>query len=397
MVLAVTSEGDAMSDSMSQGRQADQAPGFGRRLTALAAVGGFFVAAAEMVFMSSPFAAYFYAFYSPLLRIVGDSPHLSWLSEFWVSHVYAPNPVLGSVRWVGSALVAAGIGMFLVHAAYLYWAKFRTGKIADRLLYARVRHPQYAGLMVAGLGLALLWPRFIDLGMFLAMSAAYVTLAGWEEAQMNLKFGAAYRDFAAGKSMFFPGDPGGRLSRRWLGWVPPGTARTLAGMAGVAALAIGTAALVRDWSVHSLQVVEVPGQPGALLVPYVRSLPENVAGALAPIARGGSESRGMRVLFVMNKKKMLEHLLVDSGVEHTVARRLEVPDDGFYVVRTVVRPPSGADARGTARDASRALSVSAYRKLDGVFSILIRNGRAHVTEIVLPARAFYRHARVPLL
>jgi len=375
----------------------DGAPGPARRLAALAVAAGFFVAAAEMVFMSSPFAAYFYGFYSPLLRLVGDTPHLAWLTEFWVSHVYAPNPILGAVPWVGTALAGAGFVSFLVHAIYLYRVKFGRKTIGDRLLYVRVRHPQYAGLIVAGVGLALLWPRFLNLFMLLAMSAAYALLARWEEKRMALAFGDAYCNFAAGKAMFLPGDPGGRLARRLLGWLPAGAPRTIGGFVVTAAAAIGAALLIRAGSLHSLRVVEVPGEPRAIIVAYADAFPEDAASALAPIARGGSEGRGLRMLFVMKKKKTLEHLLGDSGVRRDVRKQLALPEADLYVVRAVVRPAAGDIGRRMAGDASWAYRLSAHRVLDGVFTVALGNEGAPITEIPLPAGASYPHARVPLL
>jgi len=133
-----------------------------------------------------------------------------------------------------------------------------------------------------------------------------------------------------------------------------------------------------------------------VIVAYARFLPDAVAGTLASVVREGSETEDMRMLFVMNKKKTLQHLLVDSGVEHAVARELELPDASLYVVCTVVRPPRGADVRDNGRDGSWALGISAQRELEGVFSVELRGGRASFTEIAFPATS-YRHARVPLL
>lgn len=51
--------------------------------------------------------------------------------------------------------------------------------------YARVRHPQYSFLALAGLGLLIVWPRFILLIIYIQMLWFYYLLARSEEERMQ--------------------------------------------------------------------------------------------------------------------------------------------------------------------------------------------------------------------
>ncbi len=205
-----------------------------RRLAALSTLGVYLLAILEVAVMSTPFAAYYYAAYSPVLGLLQRSAYSGWLSAFFVTHLSEPDSAfLAGFVVFGRVLAYGGLSLFVVHAIYLYWMKFGRRAVASKMLYAFVRHPQYACLMVAGLGFAIMWPRFVNLILFMAMSAAYFVLVRVEERWMLARHGAGYRDYAEGKPMFLPGNPGGRLVRALFGWAPAGRMRTAAGPGAV--------------------------------------------------------------------------------------------------------------------------------------------------------------------
>ncbi|MEQ1867887.1 MAG: isoprenylcysteine carboxylmethyltransferase family protein, partial [Micropepsaceae bacterium] len=74
-------------------------------------------------------------------------------------------------------------------------------------LYRLIRHPQYVALIVAGTGVALIWPRFIVLFALVTMAFLYVSLARHEERICLSKFGDSYRDYMARTGAFFPRIP----------------------------------------------------------------------------------------------------------------------------------------------------------------------------------------------
>jgi hypothetical protein len=60
------------------------------RFFAVATVGAFLIAISEMVFMASPFAAYFYSAFSPVLKWTENHSYLMWLTDFFVPHLSTP-------------------------------------------------------------------------------------------------------------------------------------------------------------------------------------------------------------------------------------------------------------------------------------------------------------------
>lgn len=135
----------------------------------------------------------------------GDPTYLFWLNEFFITHLSVPDsPLLQVIRNAGKVLAFGGLVLFAIHAAYLYWMKLVRKAIATRLLYAYVRHPQYACWIAAGLGLAILWPRFINLCLWFGMTFAYWALATHEEQAMKRRHGGAYSAYLTGKGMFLP-------------------------------------------------------------------------------------------------------------------------------------------------------------------------------------------------
>ena len=87
----------------------------------------------------------------------------------------------------GSLLVAAG-----------WQTVYRgTGALVTDGPYARVRHPQYLGLMIVVIGFLVQWPTLITLLMAPLLFWAYVRLAAREEADLRLRYGHLYEEYAS--------------------------------------------------------------------------------------------------------------------------------------------------------------------------------------------------------
>jgi protein-S-isoprenylcysteine O-methyltransferase Ste14 len=111
------------------------------------------------------------------------------------------------VVFVGFALTLAGVALGGWAWRTLGSAR-RRGVLAVRGPYGVVRHPQYLGLLVAGLGLLLLWPRpegLLPLGI---LAVTLWLLACREEVRMEQDLGCVWRAYAYGRPAFLP-----RLSR----------------------------------------------------------------------------------------------------------------------------------------------------------------------------------------
>jgi len=150
----------------------------------------------EIVIMVSPFAAYFYAGYGPLLNTLYAFPATAWLTGFFLPHaVVSESAVLNFVNGFGRTLFSLGILTFLIGFLQIYAAKFRRKGVVTGILYRRIRHPQYLFLAISGLGLLLFWPRFFILILYVNMLFVYYLLARYEEQRMLEQHGDSYRAY----------------------------------------------------------------------------------------------------------------------------------------------------------------------------------------------------------
>ncbi len=141
----------------------------------------------EMLFMVTPFALYYYSVYSPVLAGSFSIPATAWLPAFFLPHL--STEVLPSI---GGLIFLLGLVGFVLSAFQLYYAKFRRRGVVRSGFYKRIRHPQYLFLAVAGLGLLMVWPRFILLIVYINMLWFYYLLARGEERRMEGYYGDAY-------------------------------------------------------------------------------------------------------------------------------------------------------------------------------------------------------------
>jgi protein-S-isoprenylcysteine O-methyltransferase Ste14 len=173
----------------------------------------------EIIIMISPFAAYFYAGYGPLLNTLYAFPATAWLTGFFLPHaVVAKSDMLNFINSFGRTLFSLGIIAFLIGAFQIYTAKIRRKRVVTGMLYRWIRHPQYLFLAIAGLGLLLFWPRFFILILYVSMLFIYYLLALHEEQRMLAQHGESYRVYMEHTAMFFPGNPGGKIFRLLFGW-----------------------------------------------------------------------------------------------------------------------------------------------------------------------------------
>ena len=81
-------------------------------------------------------------------------------------------------------------------------------KTKDRLvtdgIYAYMRHPQYAGIILIITGMLIHWPTLITLFLWPILTLAYYYLAKREEKEMKAKFDKSYQEYKNKVSMFWP-------------------------------------------------------------------------------------------------------------------------------------------------------------------------------------------------
>lgn len=206
----------------------------------------YFVMCLEILIMISPFAGFFYSAFNPVLLGLAKYNTTRWLSAFFFNHLLVPTTdLLQFVRIMGSVLFVFGLALFLVCALQVYVHKFLRRGPALRGLYSRIRHPQYLCLALAGAGLAILWPRFLVVVLWILMVLVYYLLAKDEERRMVKQYPEAYGEYMKNAGMFMPRS----VERAVRSSTAIGKAAALVVLATVA---IGGAFLLRKYTVHHL-------------------------------------------------------------------------------------------------------------------------------------------------
>ena len=263
-------------------RENDSSRGaIGARRALWASAAFYVLIAFEFFYMASPFAAYFYGVYGPGLDWLEGSETTSWLIRFFLPHVVEETtswPV-DVHEWVGRVLFLGGLAGFAIGAVQIYGAKLRGRGAVTGGLYRHIRHPQYLALIVASIGMMLLWPRYLVVVATVTVIFVYIALARAEERLCLARF-PGYAGYAARTGMFLPP----RLS---LALPPPGSSRAARvavwGLAYSAALgfALLAASGIRAHAIDSLYLHEAPE---GVYLSVVRIADEDLA-VVARIAR----------------------------------------------------------------------------------------------------------------
>jgi protein-S-isoprenylcysteine O-methyltransferase Ste14 len=216
------------------------------RVLGNSAIALYFVIGLEIMIMISPFAGLFYSVFNPFLLQIAKYPETKWLGAFFLPHmIVPPDGFLKFVRIMGSVLFVVGMAIFFVCALQVYAHKFLKKGAVLKGLYSIIRHPQYAGLGIAGIGLFILWPRFLVPVLWLVMVLLYYFLSKDEEGRMLKQYPDTYRSYMERTGMFLPR----RLEKMVM---PRGAMGKLTVFALLAAFTIGGAFFLRNYTVEHL-------------------------------------------------------------------------------------------------------------------------------------------------
>jgi protein-S-isoprenylcysteine O-methyltransferase Ste14 len=281
-----------------------------------------FVVALEIVIMISPFALYFYAVFNPVLLALGSRPATRWLTAFFLPHmIVPPDGVLATVRVLGSLLFAGGLLVFLVCALQVYAGKIGKTGVASRGLYAVIRHPQYVALAVAGVGLAILWPRFLTLVLLAVMVLLYYLLAKDEERRMLARHPQSYATYMARTGMFVPRLAPAPPRERQGAPHPVGAARAVALLGALLLAFVGTGFALRAYTIAHLPLEAIDGVDTIAVTAddlvTARTLLPSVLGEPAIASRiAAREPAGHRWLsYVIPVDYTMQGMIADTGEE----------------------------------------------------------------------------------
>jgi len=143
--------------------------------------------------------------FNPVLLGIAKYLATKWLSAFSLPHlVVPPDDFLKCIRIMGSVLFVFSMAVFFICAIQVYANKILRIGVALKGLYSIIRHPQYVGLGIAGIGLSILWPRFLVAVLWLVMILIYYFLSRDEEKKMLKEHHATYSEYMNKTGMFLP-------------------------------------------------------------------------------------------------------------------------------------------------------------------------------------------------
>ena len=280
-----------------------------------AAIGLYFIIALEVLIMISPFAAFFYAAFNPVLLFFARWPATRWLAAFFLPHmVLPPGLFLQTVRVAGSILFVGGMAVFLVCAGQVYFNKLSHRGPALGGLYRWIRHPQYVALALTGLGLAILWPRFLTIVLWAVMVGLYYLLARDEERRMVAQFGDQYRNYLTRSGMFLPRALEQTVSRLPLPKSPG--FRSLLGFAFLVLVAVGGAFALRAYTIARLPLWSLGRVTAMAILPGDSVMLEHRMAdvlELPEVKSGLDQTPGPVLVYFIPQQYVMQGMIADIG------------------------------------------------------------------------------------
>ncbi|MDE2320469.1 MAG: hypothetical protein KGL31_00900 [candidate division NC10 bacterium] len=271
----------------------------------------YFVICFEILIMISPFAGFFYSAFNRVLLGLAKYQATKWLSAFFFTHmVVPPNAPLRAVRVMGSILFLLGIAIFLICAIQVYWSKFLQRGTVVKGAYRWIRHPQYLALAIAGAGLAILWPRFIVVVLWLVMVTVYYALSKDEERRMLGQYPDTYSEYMRGTGMFLPKSLESSIAFATV-------ASKVALFVLIAICAIGGAFLLRQYTVRHLPLWTDSNVVALAVLPEDEPLMQNRMADILKVdeVRSRLKENESYVAYFLPTNYVMQGLIADTGGE----------------------------------------------------------------------------------
>jgi protein-S-isoprenylcysteine O-methyltransferase Ste14 len=288
---------------------------WGKSILAQGGIIVFFIMAFEVMIMISPFAFFFYSVFNPIFHWLDAYPATRWLTHFFLPHMILPPTVpLKIIRISGSVLFVAGSVTFIICALQVYLGKIFKWGIANQGIYRFVRHPQYTSLGAWGVGMSILWPRFIVLTTLSIMFILYYFLAKDEEGRMVRKYGDSYEAYMRKTGMFFPRIRKNEFKAPMsIKVIQP---KNILALIFIVIIVIGTGFVCRTVTLNSLQL---QSKSNITLVSIMPEDNQKEPAILNAIESGGVEflNKGRDYLgYEMPVDYIMQGMLANTGAEH---------------------------------------------------------------------------------
>jgi protein-S-isoprenylcysteine O-methyltransferase Ste14 len=277
----------------------------------------YFIVGFEILIMISPFAGFFYSVFNPFLLETAKYPATKWLSAFYLPHmVIPPDDFLKFMRIMGSVLFVSGAALFIICALQVYANKFLKKGTALKGFYSIVRHPQYVGLVMAGIGLSILWPRLLVVPLWLAMIVLYYFLSKDEERRMLNRYPDTYRQYMDKTGMFLPKKLERRLS-------PSGVIGKIALFVMIATFTIGGAFFLRSYTIKHLLLWTSPTVVALSLLSEDTQKMEHRMNDILSMKEVGTRLKDNEkyLVYFMPVDYIMQGMIADTGDEWRLYRR----------------------------------------------------------------------------
>jgi protein-S-isoprenylcysteine O-methyltransferase Ste14 len=277
----------------------------------------YFIIGFEILIMISPFAGLFYSVFTPFLLVLDKYPATRWLSAFYLPHmVVPPDDFLKFIRVMGSVLFVAGIAVFIICAFQVYTNKFLKRGTALKGLYSIIRHPQYVGLVCAGIGLSILWPRFLTVVLWLVMIVLYYFLAKDEERRMLNEYPETYRSYMKRTGMFLPE----KIERQI---APSSIVGEMALFLLIATLTMGSVFFLRFYTIKHLPLWTSPNIVAMSLIPDdMQKMEHRMNDILSmPEIKTRLKDNEKYLVYFIPADYIMQGLIADTGDEWRLYRR----------------------------------------------------------------------------
>lgn len=352
------------------------------------------VIAFEFFYMASPFGAYLYALYGPGLDSLQAFGATGWTIRFFLPHIVAEtrSVLVDSLGPAGMILFGGGLAGFAVGAFQVYRAKLRGGGAVTGGLYRYIRHPQYLALIVASIGMALVWPRYLVVVATVTVVFIYVALAKLEEGICLRQF-PGYAAYVRQTGMFLPaflvpgalpvGTPRWARGLVWAGFGFAVLGVALGGAIGLRAHALDSLYALRTNDDIYLSVTEIDDEELATVAGLARS------SSAAEVALAG---RGPLLNYVLPVEMHVSEIPMRLPPGATFTHSIPTERDrGRY---KVVFTEAVFDANGPPEDGDTL--AHAVNKVP-LIEVHVDLGKQVVTSTFPPPdQPFYGHRQVPV-